>query len=130
VSINVSWKLIDQDHERETSQRCFLPVVQLAFESDGAVRSKPGFDVDVCPVAFADPKAEARHRIERAVRARLATEHEGYEFILEGFHTLFPRVLTGRMLGCVSWWQLIQRVIDGGGRRGALSRSIATIPQI
>jgi len=49
------------------------------------MRSKPGFDLDVCLVAFAEPKAEARHRIERAMRARLATEHEGQEFILEGF---------------------------------------------
>jgi hypothetical protein len=43
-------------------------------------------------------------------------------------HTLFSRLSTGKMLGCVSWWQFIQRVIDGGGRRGALSRSVATIP--
>jgi hypothetical protein len=85
VSINVSWKLIDQDHERETSPRRFLPIVQLASEGGRDVRSKPGFDLDVCLVAFAEPKAEARHRIERAVGARLATEHEGYEFILEGF---------------------------------------------
>ena len=45
-------------------------------------------------------------------------------------HTLFSRVLTGKMLGCVLWWQFIQRVIDGEGRRGALSRSVATIPQM
>lgn len=85
VPVDVSRKLINEYHERETSTRCLLPVVQLASECNRHVRSKTALDLDICVITFAEPQTEACHGIKRTVWARLTPEHEGYELILEEF---------------------------------------------